>query len=217
MRLTMVLGTTLAILASSCAQVPKGDATLARQTKVFTAFDGAFQFSHPGNFQVCTKGKIEPCIQSFIPVCEPDALVCVAYPAKEFEGTNFGAASFQVREIHTDREAMTPDVCVTPFPQEVPPGVQSWPEFMISAEHPGEVVGGVLFVHGISGDAATSHSKSVDLYRAFHKQKCFELSVSETETSPAVTDPPMKTLTPAQSKALETSVSQMLHSFRFLK
>jgi hypothetical protein len=72
-------------------------------------------------------------------------------------------------------------------------------------------------VHGISGDAATSRSKSVDLYCALHEQRCFELSVSETETIPAVTDPPMKTLTPAQAKGLETSMSQILHSFRFLK
>ena len=95
----------------------------AEQTKTFTAADGAFQFSYPSDFQVCPGGKIESCIQSFIPVCEQDALVCVLYPAKQFEGTNFEAASFQVREIHTDRQAMTPDVCVTPYPQETPAGV----------------------------------------------------------------------------------------------
>lgn len=189
----------------------------ADQTKIFTAHDGSFQFSYPGDFQVCTEGKIEPCFQSFIPVCEQDAVVCVVYPAKRFEDTNFGAASFQVREIHTEREAMTPDVCVTPYPQDVPAGVSAWPEFMISARHPSEMIGGVLFVHGVSGDAATSHSKSVELYRTFHKKRCFELSLSETETSPAASDPPMKTLTRAQAKEMDDSMSQILHSFRFLK
>lgn len=186
------------------------------QKKTFTAPDGTFQFSYPDDLQVCLEGKIEPCVHSFIPVCE-DGLVCVVYPAKQFEGTNFGAASFQVKEIHTEREIMTPDVCVTPYPQEGPTGASAWPEFMISAQRPGEMIGGVLFVHGVTGDAATSHSKSVDLYRAFHKQRCFELSVSETATEPHVTDPPMKTLTPAQQKSLDETMSQILHSFRFLK
>jgi hypothetical protein len=196
---------------------PLRDSIPVHQTMIFTAADGSFQFSYQTDFQVCTQGKVEPCIRSFIPVCEQDALVCIVYPPKRFEGTNFGAASFQVREIHTEREAMTPDVCVTPYPQEVPSGVSAWPEFMISAHHPGEMIGGVLFVHGIRGDAATSHSKSVDLYRALHKEKCFELSLSETETSPAPTDPPMKTLTPEQRKELDQSMSQVLHSFRFSK
>jgi len=211
---------TITIIAVAAALALPTHAQLrpvGHQSKVFTAVDGAFQFSYFDDFQVCTAGKIESCIQSFIPVCEQDALVCVVYPAKRFEGTNFGAASFQVREIRTDREAMTPDVCVTPYPQEVAAGVPSWPEFMISARHPGEMIGGVLFVHGLAGDAATSHSKSVDLYRTLHEKRCFELSVSETATSPAASDPPMKTLTRKQAKELDASMSQILHSFRFLK
>ena len=187
------------------------------QAKIFTAPDGAFQFSYPRDFQVCTEGKIDPCLQSYIPVCEQDGLDCVVYPAKQFEGTSFGAASFQVIEIHADRGAMTPDVCVTPYPRKDAGNVSEWPEFLISAQHPAEVIGGVLFVHGVNGGAATSHSISVDLYRAFHKQKCFELSLSETGTNPDVADPPMKTLTHAQRKELDESMSQILHSFRFLK
>ena len=210
--MTMMAAVAALALPTDAQQPPVG-----HQTRVFTATDGAFQFSYLDDLQVCTNGKFEPCIQSFIPVCEQDALVCVVYPAKRFEGTNFGAASFQVREIHTEREAMTPDVCVTPYPQDVPAGVSSWPEFMISARRPGEVIGGVLFVHGLTGDAATSHSKSVDLYRTLHKKRCFELSLSEAETSPAVSDPPMRTLTRAQAKELDASMSQILHSFRFLK
>jgi hypothetical protein len=181
------------------------------QTKIFAAADRVFQFSYPAGFQVCTKGNIDPCVRSYIPVCEQDALVCVVYPSKQFEGTNFGAASFQVREIVTDHEAMTPDVCVTPSPR------QGWPEFLISAQHPEEMISGVLFIHGVSGGAAMSHSNSVDLYRALHKGRCFELSLNETETNPSVTDPPMKTLTAAQQKKMAEIMSDVLHSFRFSK
>jgi hypothetical protein len=102
------------------------------QTTTFTAPDRTFLFSYPSDFQVCKAGKIEPCLQSFMPVCEGDALVCVIYPTKQFEGTNFGAASFQVREIHRE-EMMTPDVCATPYPLMDSSGPWRWPEFFVSA------------------------------------------------------------------------------------
>src|SRR5271157_5240149 len=79
----------------------------AQKTNTFTNADGAFRFLYPSNFQVCMRGKIDPCNLSFIPVCESDAFVCVAYPAEAFKDTSFGAASFQVREILTEQEMMT--------------------------------------------------------------------------------------------------------------
>jgi hypothetical protein len=186
------------------------------QMRNFSATDDSFQFSYPASFQLCTKGRMGPCNQSYIPVCGEDALVCVLYPSTEFVGTSFGAASFEVDEVFTQREAMTADVCVTPSPSKSP-GTENWPEFLISAKHPTEVIGGVLFVRGVSGGAATSHSISIDIYRAFHSQRCFSLSLSETRTDPGVTDPPMKTLSPTQRKKLDEMMSQILHSFRFAK
>jgi len=102
---------------------------------------------------------------------------------------------------------MTPDVCVTPYPTKSSVGVSEWPEFLISARHPAEIIGGVLFVHGVAGEAAMSHSSSVDLYHAFHRQKCYELSLSESGTNPNVSDPPIKTLTPAQQKDVDERAS----------
>ena len=83
-------------------------------------------------------------------------------------------------------------MCVTPYPTNSSAGVSEWPEFLISARHPVEIIGGVLFVHGVAGEAAMSHSSSVDLYHAFHRQKCYELSLSESGTNPDVSDPPIK-------------------------
>jgi hypothetical protein len=120
-----------------------------------------------------------------------------------------------VKEIFAEHEIMTPDVCVTPYPHKDGETVSDWPGFLISAEHPVELIGGVQFLHGVSGGAALSHSISVDLYRAFHKQRCFELSVSQTGTDPNVSDPPMKTPTPAQGKKLDQGMRLILHSFRF--
>jgi hypothetical protein len=187
----------------------------ARKARTFTNSDGAFRFVYPADFQVCTRAKVDPCNQSFIPVCEPDAFVCVVYPAKPFKDTSFGAASFQVREILAEDEMMTADVCVTPYSTKYGDKVSDFPSFLISAEHPVELIGGVQFLHGVTGGAATSRSISIDLYRAFHKQRCFELSVSQTGTDPNVSDPPMKTLTPAQGKKLDEGMKLILHSFRF--
>jgi hypothetical protein len=187
----------------------------AQKTNTFTNSDGAFRFVYPADFQVCTRAKIDPCNQSFIPVCEPDSFVCVVYPAELIKNTNFGAASFQVREILTEHEMMTADICVTPYPQKIGDRVSDWPGFLISAEHPVELIGAVQFVHGVSGGAAMSRSLSVDLYRAFHKQRCFELSVSQAFTDPSASDPPMKTLTPSQGKRLDEAMSLILHSFLF--
>jgi hypothetical protein len=208
---------TIAVLAS----VADGQQqTSAHQSTTFTAPDSAFQFSYPSNprdSQLCTKGKIQPCIGSFIPVCEEDALVCVTYAPQEFKDTSFSMASFQVREIVTAKEQMTADICVTPYPRKDAGTVTEWPEFLISAKHPVEIIGGVQFIHGINGGAATGHDFGVDLYRAFYKQRCFELSISETGTNPMISDPPMKTLTSAQQKELDQTMSDMLHSFRFTK
>jgi hypothetical protein len=208
---TLAILTVVALLAPVASSQQRASVP---QTTTFTATDGAFNFSYPSDFQVCTAGKIDPCAaQSFIPVCDGDALVCVLYPVKQFEGTNFGAASFQVREIHREEAMMTPDICATPYPVA---DSTPYPDFLVSAEHPVEMIDGLQFPHGVTGDAATSHSLGVDLYRRFHKQRCLELRVSTSATSPAA-DPPTKTLTPAQQKRLDQSMSQILHSFRFSK
>jgi len=110
---------------------------------------------------------------------------------------------------------MTADVCVTPYPQKDGDRISDSPGFLISAEHPVELIGGIQFLHGVNGGAATSHFFSIDLYRVFHKQRCFELSISQTGTDPNISDPPTKTLTPAQGKRLDQTMSLILHSFRF--
>ena len=180
----------------------------AHEISTFTAANGSFRFSYPSGLQVCAEGKIQPCIYSYIPVCEQDALACVVYPEKEFADTNLGAASFQVREIL--REGNIPptnaDDCVTPNPNDQP-------RFLISAQHPAEVIGAVSFIHGTSDGVAAGHAIKQDLYRAFHKQRCFELSVSVTWTNNF--EPPLKALSPPQQKQLDETMSTILHSFSF--
>ncbi len=212
-RLPVLVGTAVTFFAigSNSQQAPS-----TRQTS-FASPDGIFQFSYPSGFEVCAQDHIEPCIHSYIPACEQDAIVCVVYPAKQFEETSFGAAAFEVREIRTDRERMTADVCVTPYPPKSSAGVSEWPEYMISARQPEKRIGGVLFVHGTKVEGGMSHSSSADLYRTFHAGRCFELSVSQSGTDPQVFDPPKKALTARQQKSVDGSLAQIVQSFRFIK
>jgi len=62
-----------------------------------------------------------------------------------------------------------------------------------------------------------SHSKIVNLYRTFHRNKCYELSISQSYVDAEAFDPPRKTLTKEQQKRVDDSLSQILHSFRFLR
>jgi len=185
----------------------------AHESAMFIAPDGTFRFSYPRSFQVCTKGNIQPCVTSMIPACDSDALVCVAYPVEQFGEATLAAAAFQVREIFTSGEQMTADICATPYPQDH----GSSPDFLISSKNPVEVIGGVQFIHGARDGVATGSSIDTELYRAFHKHKCFELSVSQTGTNPTLSDPPTKTLMPAQQKKLKLTFSHILHSFQFTR
>src|SRR5450631_805773 len=126
-----------------------------RHLKTFTSTDGTFQFSYPSTFETCTKGNIRQCLHSFIPPCNEDAIVCVVYPTDQFKNSNVDEVAFQVREIPHDLVPLTPDECVTPLPPKTQDKWSLYPEFYISSEHPQELIGGIVFVHGFYGDGAT--------------------------------------------------------------
>ncbi len=184
--------------------IPNGN---AQTSTTFSGSDGTYRFSYPSDFQICTKGNVEPCLQTYIPICSKDALVCAVYPAGEFKGTNFSGASFEVRVIVRDIRYgdMTADKCVTPTADE---------SFLISAEHPTEMIGGVRFIHGSYGAELMSQWYEGDLYRAFHDGQCFELILSKAGINPDGGSE-IKMLTPTQEKKIDQAMSQILHSFRF--
>jgi hypothetical protein len=134
-RLAVLMTATLLVM-SAHAQQPAH----VPQTATFTAPDGAFRFRYPGGFQVCTQDDVEPCRRfAYIPICDWEAFVCVLYPHEKFRNTSFEEAGFQVREILRDgKPAETADECVTPHKGE----------YLISAEHPVEIIGGISFLHG---------------------------------------------------------------------
>jgi hypothetical protein len=189
----------------------------AHHGKTFLSPDREFQFIYPSEFKLCSKHEMKACLTSYIPVCADDSDACVTYPSA-FRTSTFESAGFQVREITSGvYPPTTADKCVTPAPVVQNGIVQPWTDFLISAEHPVEEIGGVSFVHGISVGVAMSHALSADVYRALHKGRCFELSITATETNPDAFDPPRKILNAAERKKVQNAMSEMLHSFRFAK
>jgi len=204
-RLAVLITATLLVM-SAHAQQPAS----VRQTATFTAPDGAFHFGYPADFQVCTKEDIEPCRRfAYIPICDWQTLACVLYPHERFQNTSFEEAAFQVREILRDgKSPETADECVTPDKGE----------YLISAEHPVEVIGGISFLHGWDVEGPLmGNVNHIEIYRAFHNGRCFEACITEAEANPDMSDPPLNTLTPVQQKELQQTMADILHSLRFNK
>ncbi|MFY9531642.1 MAG: hypothetical protein WBC04_24575 [Candidatus Acidiferrales bacterium] len=146
---------------------------------------------------------------SYIPVCS-DGAVCVVSHRSNYQGSNFEAASFQVREING---ATTQRACLTS-----PMRAANVPEFDIATEDPTRIINGVSFLHGISIDAGLGHHMSTDLYRAFHHGRCYELSINVAITSFANFDPgTVKEFTHDDEQRVRSELTLVLDSFRFLK
>lgn len=92
------------------------------------------------------------------------------------------------------------------------------PEFRIAAKDPARMINGVSFLHGISGGVGLGHAMSTDLYRAFHRNTCYELSVNVATMNLANFDPgTVKAFTAKDEKGLRHELTKILDSFKFLK
>jgi hypothetical protein len=192
--------------------------TFSHRSTTFTAPDGAFRFSYPSDFQTCARGKLQPCnAYQMGDVCNGEALVCVLYPPEVFRRTNIAASvGFAVTEIfHNGHRPASADDCVTPYPQTEGGGsIADLPEFLVSAKHPTERIGDLIFVHGTRGGVAAGSYGATDLYRAFHNARCFELTL--TVAGQDVETPAQTVLSRIQyDKNVEPTMSSILHSFRF--
>ena len=89
------------------------------------------------------------------------------------------------------------------------------PEFSVPAKEPRRIINGVGFLHGVSSGVAAGHSIATDLYRAFHKGRCYELSINIALVSLGAFDP--GTIKEFSDKRVENELTTILDSFRFLK
>jgi hypothetical protein len=190
-------------MAMSLAQYGKQPGS---QRQSFVSPDGAFRFFYPHAYVLNTKENADEVGVSMFPVCSEGA-VCVVSRRNAFEGTNFQAASFQVREIHG---AVTEVACLKGPPEDVP-------TYHLPKNDQKRTIGGVAFTHGRSAEVGMGSGITSDFYRVFRKHKCYELSLSTAESSFANFEGAIKEFTMEDEKKVESDLLAILNSFRFLK
>jgi hypothetical protein len=150
----------------------------------------------------------EMCVAS-IPVCDSsghagNVLACLAYPTGEFHGSELQAAAFAVNDLDSFR---TEKDCM-----------QKRASGTVSDAHT-ERIRGVKFQAGKIVETQGSYVAEHLIYRAFHKNVCYELDVNIStalDTAFAAEDKPRK-LTPAERDKIKASLMQAMKGFAFVK
>ena len=204
LRVTILFCTTLVSLAVCSAQQESQPNSQLHGRRTFVSSEGVFRFTYPPRCVLNTDKNNAGA--TYIPVCS-EGSACVVLPHSAYEGTNLEAASFQEREIS---DATTERACLTS-----PMRTEDIPEFSVPAKEPRRIINGVGFLHGVSSGVAAGHSIATDLYRAFHKGRCYELSINIGLVSLGAFDP--GTIKEFSDKRVENELTTILDSFRFLK
>jgi hypothetical protein len=210
-RLLLVLATTVFVsgLLSSQQQVNH------QSTKIkFTSPDGVFRFEYPDSLVTCKKDaqqsgrwKPEESCEAYIPVCSDvhgdsaGTRMCVAYPASKMRGTNFQAAAFSVNRL---QQANTEAECLRVA--EPPP---HW-----KPSH-AENINGVKFNVTHTDGVATGNLIDGYLYRAFHRNNCYELDIRISFSNPANFDP--GTVKEFDQDLVQHDLKAVLETFEFTK
>lgn len=197
---------------------------LSAQTtlQTFTSPDGVFQFKHSKVLVRCTEQKHEEgypglwapqeSCESYDPVCDDPGsegsttLVCFAFPKAEFKDyPSFDAATFSVAEI---REAITEYECLS-----------GNPDWVIDPRGSGTTtrINHVKFKVFDTDGVGSGHSLDGHVYRNFHRNTCYELSIRTAATNPRMFEGPAKEFTEKNWKEVSSKLKQSLDSFQFLK
>jgi hypothetical protein len=157
------------------------------------------QFTYPGSYTLSTGTGQVP-----TNTCQ-SAVACVVYPRGRYAGTNFLGASFEERVIDN---ATTKSACLAPSIHA------AIPNFHVAR---GRTVNGVRFLHGTSVDDAASLYINTDFYRAFHRGRCYELSINLATNSFGSFDPgTVREFTSKDDQRVRTELATILDSFRFV-
>ena len=198
---------------------------LAAQTKLqtFTSADGMFQFKHSNLLVYCTEQRHEEgnaevwvpadSCEAFTPVCDDPGrqgnsttLVCFGYPKAKFKDyPTFEAATFSVAHI---KSATTEKKCL-----------DGEPDWVIDPRGSGKTVSinHERFTLFETDGVATGHGFDGHVYRNFHRNACYEVSIRIASTDSWVFGVPVKELTRKDWNEVNGRLKQALDSFRFLK
>jgi hypothetical protein len=212
----------VAVTIFACAAVSLAQTKTAPTMNLFRDPDGLFEFRYPSWLVLCPANatyqsesqEARDSCNAYIPFCYsagkvlgnkelgPAAIACVAYPHELYKETNFGGAAFVVAEYPSP---IAKRDCLTFGQNTIDEKKGRW-----------TTIGGVKFKTATGGDAALGHSISRDVYLTFRNRKCYDLEITETETSFANYDPgTIKEFKDSEKVAGE--LDRVLHSFHFLK
>lgn len=199
-------------------------ATLSAQAtlQTFTSPDRTFQFKYSSLLIRCTEQRQEEgqpgswipedSCQSYMPVCDDvgsqgsTTLVCFAYPKVKFKDyPTFGAAAFSVAKV---KRAVTEKKCLS-----------GSPDWVVDPHRSGKtaIINHVEFkVFGTDG-VGMGHGLDGYVYRNFHRNTCYELSINMTSMSTGAFETPPKEFTQKDYNEVNGRLKQALESFRFLK
>jgi hypothetical protein len=205
----MQLRSSLAIASIVCTMCLVTAEGLAART--FKSPDGGFRFNYGDDVILCKKTSPESnwepeSCESFIPPCEDSdpsrhTMACLAYPRKQYENTNFEAATFVVGSIET---AKTQEECLSNLPQPERPGPSS------------RTINGIRFKASHTDGVATGHVADTYIYRTFHGKTCYELDLRMSWSNLPSETPP-RSISAKEKARIEMKLREALNSFRFLK
>jgi hypothetical protein len=195
-------------------EAPKADVL-----NTFTSRDGVFQFKYSGLLVHCVEsekqaGWWEPAdsCEAYFPVCDEadqgsNTLACIAYPREPFKDSpTFEAATFSVAEI---KQATDETQCLSGSPDWVvypPKGGET------------ELVNGVKFKVFEVSDAGMSQGLDGRVYRSFHENKCYQLSIRMAMASSGAFDPgTINEFTKEDWNEVHGRLKQAQDSFKFLQ
>lgn len=165
--------------------------------KIFISPDGTFRITYPDLLIRCERDREQPGCLAYIPPCDGEPLLCLAYPPKGFaHNPTFDAAVLTVWELNWSKK-----------------------ECLADSDHPLKPISirGVKFKGGESADAAMNRTRNSKGYNAYHNGKCYGLTITTVTTSGAVFDPPVKELSKHEWEEVDRPLKQARDSFVFLK
>ena len=194
-------------------------AASANGVKSFSSLDRMFQFKYSDMLVRCRESKQQAgwwipdnACEAYMPVCDDSTqgsrtLVCLAYPKAQFKNSpTFEAATFSVAEV---MQAASEKVCLTASPDWV---VYPNPNGLVT------IINGIKFRSFEVDGAGLGHSFNGQVYRTFHRGRCYELAIRTVMSSPGAFDPgTIKEFTKADWNEVQRPLKQALESFRFVK
>jgi hypothetical protein len=191
-----------------------GNPTVALSaSRKYISPDRSFEFNVPAGYELYTD-RNKPG-DSYIPVCHEHSIVCAMFPPDQYQGTTFGAASFEVTLL----DAKTANACTTPgrLPISGAAGAPSTPEFKIDTRQPSRVIGGVRFIHAFDAAGASSSDIEINRYRGFKDGRCYSLAIHVTYGNFGSYDPRViKEFTKQDVEHVTEDLMRVLDSFKIL-